>query len=82
MGSSVVGGVAEMAEPSAYIFYKVGVIFLQRMSEEKVWTLSYGERPIFQRENLSGEYTLLHQFLFQYYFYKMGCGCGWRLCSG
>ena len=62
MGSSVVGGVAEMAEPSAYIFYKVGVIFLQRMSEEKVWTLSSGERPIFQRENLSGEYTLLHQF--------------------
>ena len=25
------------------------------MSEEKVWTLSCGERPIFQRENLSGE---------------------------
>ena len=42
----------------------LGVIFLQRMSEEKVWTLSSGERPIFQRENLSGEYTLLHQFYF------------------
>ena len=47
------------------------------MSEEKVWTLSCGERPIFQRENLSGEVICCISFLSQYFCTKwdvVACG--------